>query len=147
MIKVKPLLGVLIVTALLVSYSLLIANDGGPSSASGQAPTITPLAPKDAYTMIQKNKNNKDFVVLDVRTPEEFTSGHIEGAINIDYNSEGFKTEVGKQDKKKTYIVYCRTGRRTSGAVKIMTELGFNHIYVIKGDIVEWQAENLPLVR
>ncbi len=97
--------------------------------------------------MVQKNKNNKDFVVLDVRTPEEFASGHIEGAINIDYNSERFKSEIGKLDKNKSYLVYCRTGRRTSGAVKIMTQLGFNRIYTIKGDIVEWQAEHLPLVR
>ncbi len=146
MIKVKPLLAVLVTAALLLSHSLSFSQDRGPSSTD-RSTTITILSPNDAYTMVQKNKNNKDFVVLDVRTPEEFASGHIEGAINIDYNSERFKSEIGKLDKNKSYLVYCRTGRRTSGAVKIMTQLGFNRIYTIKGDIVEWQAEHLPLVR
>ncbi len=145
--KIRFLLGSLVVIALFIASGLLLANDGGPSSAGGRTTTITVLTPNDAYTMIQKNKTNKDFVILDVRTPDEFASGHIEGAINVDYNSEGFKTDISKHDKNRTYLVYCRTGRRTRGAVKIMTEQGFSRIYLIKGDFIQWQAEHLPVVR
>jgi rhodanese-related sulfurtransferase len=105
------------------------------------------LEPKDALALIQKNKGNQGFVVLDVRTPDEFKDGHIEGAINVDYNSGGFKTELLKLDKKKTYFVYCRTGRRSGEAVKIMRDLGFGNIIRMKGDMIRWQSEKLPVVK
>ena len=105
------------------------------------------LEAREAYALIQKNKTNLNFVVLDVRTPEEFKDGHVEGAININYDSLAFKTEMAKLDRKKTYFVYCRTGRRSTEAVRIMRELEFTKIIRMKGDILKWQAENLPLVR
>jgi len=64
---------------------------------------------KDAYTLIQKNKGNPDFVILDVRTPAEFADEHIENAINLDYYSETFRDDLNKLDKTKTYLIYCRT--------------------------------------
>jgi rhodanese-related sulfurtransferase len=119
--------------------------------AEPQTSTKTPakemLEPREAYALIQKNANNPQFVILDVRTPEEFDSGHIAGAINININTGGFKTEVGELDKKKTFFVYCRTGRRSAEAVKIMRGLGFTNIIQMKGDILKWQSENLPLVK
>jgi rhodanese-related sulfurtransferase len=115
--------------------------------AQAKVPGDELLEAKDAFALIQKNKNNPDFVVLDVRTPEEFKDGHIEGAININYNSGGFKTELSELNKNKTYFVYCRTGRRSAEAVKIMRDLGFTNIIQMKGDILKWQSANLPLVK
>jgi rhodanese-related sulfurtransferase len=127
----------------------LVAVSAGPAVLPAQAiaPGDELLEAKDAFTLIQKNKNNVDFVVLDVRTPEEFKDGHIEGAININYNSGGFRTELLELDRKKTYFVYCRTGRRSAEAVKIMRDLGFTNIIRMKGDILKWQSANLPLVK
>jgi rhodanese-related sulfurtransferase len=113
----------------------------------GKTYVIQLLEPRDAYSMIQKNKGNKDFVVIDVRTSGEFDEGHIEGAINVNYNSPGFNAELETLDKKKTYLIYCRTGNRSSDSVDIMVKLGFEKIYRIKGDIVAWKSENLPLVK
>lgn len=104
------------------------------------------MSPTEAFGLIQKNKGNPQFVVLDVRTPEEFKSGRIEGAINIDINSNAFKDGIGKLDRGKTYLVYCRTGRRSGEAVKIMRDLGFRNLLRFEGDIVKWRAEKLPLV-
>jgi rhodanese-related sulfurtransferase len=104
------------------------------------------LEPKNAWTLILKNKNNPRFVVLDVRTPTEFQSGHIEGAINIDYNSGRFRKDLSGLDPEKIYFIYCRTGRRTAEAVQIMRGLGFKNIVRMKGDVVAWKEENLPLV-
>jgi len=127
----------------------LVAMSVGPAVplAQAKAPGDELLEAKDAFTLIQKNKNNQQFVIMDVRTPEEFKDGHIGGAINVDYSSGGFKTELLELDKKKTYFVYCRTGRRSAEAVKIMRDLGFVNIIQMKGDILKWQSANLPLVK
>lgn len=105
------------------------------------------LDPRDAFALIKENRGNQDFVIVDVRTPEEFESGHIEGAVNINYHSDSFILDLDRLDKKKTYLVYCRTGRRTADTVSNMVRLGFTSIYRIEGDIVKWRSEKLPLTR
>jgi rhodanese-related sulfurtransferase len=121
------------------------------ASAQTQAPvgraSVEMLQPREAFALIQKNKGNPQFAIMDVRTPDEFAEGHVEGAINVNYNSGGFKTELSELDKKKTYLVYCRTGRRAGGAVQVMKDLGFTNIKRIQGDILKWQSEGLPLAK
>jgi rhodanese-related sulfurtransferase len=138
--------------ACLVAF--LLVTNGCTANSSQQVITnqgktyiIQLLEPRDAYSMIQKNKDNKDFVLIDVRTSGEFDEGHIEGAININYNSPGFTAELETLDKRKTYLIYCRIGNRSSDSAEIMVKLGFEKIYRIKGDIVAWKSEKLPLVK
>lgn len=114
---------------------------------AGKAAIIKKLSPKEAFELIQMNKTKPDFVILDVRTPEEFESGHIEGAININYHSEAFVGDLDKLAKNKIYLVYCRTGRRSSDTVDIMTRQGFKELYRIDGDIIKWKALDLPVVK
>jgi rhodanese-related sulfurtransferase len=108
---------------------------------------IKTLEPKLTFEYIKKNRRNPNFVILDIRTPQEFQSGYIEGAINIDYYSPAFPADLDKLDKSKTYFIYCRTGRRTADAIRIMTQKGFKNIYKTSGDIVAWRAAGLPLVK
>jgi rhodanese-related sulfurtransferase len=82
------------------------------------------LAPQGAYNLIRKNKGNNNFIILDVRTPEEFADGHIEGAVNIDFRSATFAPELNKLDENKIYFVYCRTGNRSYDAVALMARFG-----------------------
>ena len=131
---------------LLLSLFAPLASPAEPQVPATEF-TETMVQPRDAFALIQKNKDNPQFVVLDVRTPEEFGEGHIDGAINIDYNTGGFKTLVGELDKTRTYFVYCRTGRRSGGAIKVMKDLGFVSIVRMKGDILAWQSAGLPLVK
>jgi rhodanese-related sulfurtransferase len=105
------------------------------------------LPPKDAFEYIKKNKGNNNFVIVDVRTPEEFKDGHIEGAVNVDFRSENFGTEIDRLDKNKTYLVYCRTGNRTHDAVTLMGPLGFRSIVLLAGDITGWKSAGLPVVK
>ncbi|MCK6599511.1 MAG: rhodanese-like domain-containing protein, partial [Bdellovibrionaceae bacterium] len=63
---------------------------------------------------------SQDSVILDVRTPDEYLSGHIKGAINIDFYASDFQNQLGKLDKEKDYKVYCRSGNRSSKAVNMM---------------------------
>ena len=109
---------------------------------SGNPKAVTPRA---ALDFIHRNKESSTFVILDVRTPEEFRSGYIEGAVNIDYYGPGFPVEIGKLDKTKTYLVYCRTGNRTESAFALMKELQFKEVYPVEGGITAWRAAGFPV--
>jgi rhodanese-related sulfurtransferase len=85
-------------------------------------------------------------VILDVRTPGEFASGHIVGAINIDAESGNFESEVSTLDKKLVYAVYCRSGRRSTIAVEKMVELGFTNLYNLNGGTIDWESAGQILV-
>ena len=112
-----------------------------------QAQIIEDITPQEAFTLIQNNQNNPDFVIIDVRTREEFTEEHIENAINIDYYAESFQDELNNLDKDKTYLVYCRSGKRSRNALDTMKELNFREAYNMSGGIIQWTAEGLPTTK
>jgi rhodanese-related sulfurtransferase len=85
-------------------------------------------------------------IILDVRTPEEFSEGYIEGAHNIDFYREDFKTEIDSLDKEFTYAVYCRSGKRSGQAVKILHEAGFHTVHNLEGGVIDWVNEGRILV-
>jgi len=107
---------------------------------------IEDIVAKEASELIQENKDNPLFVILDVRTPEEFSEGHIESATNVDYNSETFREKLDQLDKDKTYLMHCRSGARSSKALPIMAELGFLKIYHMTDGIDGWKAGGFPVV-
>jgi rhodanese-related sulfurtransferase len=81
-------------------------------------------------------------IVLDVRTEEEFESGYIPNAINIDIRlGAGFIDELNKLDKTAPYYVYCRSGARSAQAVQIMQDMGFVFSYNLLGGILAWEGE------
>lgn len=82
--------------------------------------------------------NQADMVVLDVRTPEEFAAGSIQDAMNINYNADDFNQQIEALDKSKTYLVYCRSGARSSKAVEIMKANGFHYLYHLEGGYLAW---------
>ena len=92
----------------------------------------------EATKMIEKNP---DMMVLDIRTPEEFASGHIPASINIDYKAENFESELKKLDRSKSYLMHCRSGRRSTAALDIFSKLGFDHIIHIDDGILGWNKE------
>ena len=120
-----------------------------PSAAEPLSPAqiIKDITPQEAYSLIQKNKNNRNFVILDVRTPAEFSDGHVEGAINIDYHASTFKQDLNGLDKTKVYLLYCRTARRSRATLEMMRELGFREVYHMLGGIVRWKAEGLSTTK
>jgi phage shock protein E len=84
-------------------------------------------------------------VVIDVRTPSEYAAGHLQGAINIDFQSGYFQEEINKLDKGVTYAVYCRSANRSGQAVKIMSDLGFTKLYDMDGGVIDWTAAGKSL--
>lgn len=86
-------------------------------------------------------------IVLDVRTGAEFSEGHLKGAKNIDFRDDSFRESVSKLDRKKPYLVHCRSGGRSGASLKIFKELGFEHIYHLDGGMLGWEKAGLPVVR
>ncbi len=89
------------------------------------------------------------YVVIDVRTPEEYAAGHINGAVNYDYYSDDFeeKLEENLTDKSKPYIVYCRSGKRSLYSAQIMEELGYKDVTNLDGGFLAWENAGKPVVK
>jgi rhodanese-related sulfurtransferase len=123
------------VIAMLASVLLLA---GCASGATG----VTNMNVKD----FSKKTAESGVVILDVRTPGEFMTGHIQDAQNIDFESGSFESQIESLDKNSTYAVYCRSGNRSGQAVKVMQDAGFKNIYNLDGGVIDWANSGLPLV-
>ena len=115
--------------------------------AQGAGEGYPVLSPSEARETIAKRSGDPGFVLLDVRTPKEFNEERIDGAVMVDYLSPSFRDEMAKLDRRKTYLVYCRTGHRTNGALKVMRELGFPNVYEFAGGITKWKEAGFPTAR
>lgn len=125
-------------------------------SSNEQSPEVTELSftsdqvgqnDVDEVKQIAKNLSADEFkdklqhdpgTLLDVRTPEEFAEGAIEGALNIDYYASDFQIQLKTLDKKVPVYVYCRSGGRSKRALDMMVEMGFHEIYALIGGYSSW---------
>lgn len=112
----------------------------GCSSSSAALETVSP---DTAATIIAENS---DEIILDIRTPEEFDQGIIEGAINIDFYEPTFSSDLDALDKDAHYVVYCRSGNRSGQAMSTFADLGFTNVTEIDGGIANWYEADLPVV-
>ncbi|MBA2499364.1 MAG: rhodanese-like domain-containing protein [Chitinophagaceae bacterium] len=100
-------------------------------SISAQVKAISPR--------VAERKIKNGFTILDVRTAKEFDAGKIEYAENMDIkDSAAFMQQISTLDKNKSYLVYCRSGKRSSDAADLMQQQGFTRIYNMKGGILAW---------
>ena len=86
-----------------------------------------------------------DVQLIDVRTPEEYHSGFIANAENMDYFSPSFDEEIKKLDKEKPVVLYCKSGNRSYKSSVKLLELGFHKIYNLDGGIIKWQQEGFDV--
>lgn len=107
---------------------------------------IKDIYPNEAFEMIETNSDNSNFVLLDVRTPMEFMQNKIDGSILIDISSYDFLEKVKELNKEKSYLIYCRTGARSSAALDLFRKLGFSDAYNLVGGIMYWQEEGYPVI-
>jgi rhodanese-related sulfurtransferase len=106
----------------------------------------TNVDPAGASDVITANSKNSHFVLLDVRTPQEYSTSHIPGAVNIDVQSPSFRKSVEALDHSKTYLLYCRSGNRSSTAMDIMRSMGFGKVAQITGGITAWEKSGLRTI-
>ena len=100
-----------------------------------QVPNIDNETFKNGYT------NNNNAVLLDVRTPKEYSEKRIPNSILINFYEPGFADEISLLDKAKSYYVYCRSGNRSFHAGNLMLKMGFKEVHNLAKGIIEWNGE------
>ena len=101
------------------------------------------ISPKEFEKSIHSEKNPQ---IVDVRTPQEFSSGHVSGAQNINWNDSDFKILISKLDTTKTVYVYCQVGGRSAPAHKELVEAGFK-VKELDGGMNAWSSEERKVVK
>jgi rhodanese-related sulfurtransferase len=127
------------VKKLIASFAALILLAG--CSSTGSATTVNLNVSEFSQKITEP-----DVIILDVRTPEEFASGHIEGALNIDFNGGDFANEITRLNPSENYAIYCRSGSRSGQAASIMHKAGFHEVSNLNGGVIDWTNAGLPLV-
>ena len=98
-----------------------------------------------AYEAIELLERNPEIKILDVRTAAEFNSGHVKGAVNLDYFSSDFKANLEKLDKNATWLVHCQRGPRSGNTMPFLKAAGFTNIIHMRYGFAEWANAGLPV--
>lgn len=132
---------------LLVIMSLLLScTVPNSKNLSVGATDTASIGVNKAYKLIKENTDNPNFVILDVRKPDDFQKEHIANAINIDFKSSDFSSKLDSLDKGKIYLINCYGGFRSKNTMDLMQKKGFLKLYNMKGGIIKWRMKKLPLV-
>ena len=124
----------------IILLGIAIITFGGCSSKEDTASSsYEKITSKEAKEMMD---GNSDIIILDVRSEEEFNTGHIEGALLIPDNQITEKAEDTLTEKSATILVYCRSGRRSALAAKDLSELGYSNVYDF-GGITDWEYDTV----
>jgi len=129
---------------LLFGLLLLMASCTPAEKKEGSDIEVVALSPRDFKSTLA---SKPDAIVVDVRTPDEFSEGIIEGAINIDFKDPSFGKKIDALDKSKPYFLYCLSGKRSGDAAKLMDSVGFKSIYMLEGGFKNWKNEGLEITR
>ena len=136
-----------VITAAAIALAACGGADTPEESAAVEAatsPDLRVVSVNDAHAAI--NNAPEDLVILDVRTAEEFTEGHIDGAVMLDFYRNDFAAELAKLDPNVPYVIYCRSGNRSGQTLDLMEGLGFQNVQDVDGGVLAWQDSELPLV-
>lgn len=101
-----------------------------------------PLISQDAFVASEKSADQAPFV-LDVRTPDEFVSGYVPGAVNIPHDQ--LASRLAEVPKDRQVVLYCRSGRRTEIAAQVLASNGYTRLQHLEGDITAWQSARRPM--
>ena len=129
--------------SIVIFLSVLALNVVSAQKESGES-SVALLGP------VAFNKNlvdNPNYQLVDIRTPKEFNSGHLKNAVNIDFYDKDFLSKMSQLDKKKPIYIYCHIGGRSGRAARQLKNTGFVKVVDLKGGIVAWKKESLPLVK
>jgi len=134
-------------TILIIILTVLALIIGGTAwiSTTNSAPTTAPVITSQRITPLEYQNQFGDgtlHLLIDVRTPEEFTSGHIQNAVNVPV--ETLQTRLDEVPGGTPVVVYCRSGNRSASAAQILVENGYQQVYNL-GGIKDWVALGLPI--
>lgn len=95
----------------------------------------------------EKLKKTPNAQVVDVRTLSEYKKGHLQNAVNIDWNADDFAEKAATLDPSRPIFVYCLSGPRSAAAAEKLKEMGYSEIYEMKRGMMDWRSKNLPEVK
>ncbi len=125
-----------------LAISLTIATILLNSCSNGQSKSSNTTL--SAIEFSEKMAELPTALIIDVRTPGEFSQGHLKNALNWDITTNSFENQIVSLDKSKPVLVYCMSGSRSSFAVQDMRSKGFKTVYELYGGMMKWRAANLP---
>jgi phage shock protein E len=111
------------------------------------APTVVTVVTNVQTQVAAKLVAEGKVIVLDVRTPEEFSEGHIAGATNINFMAKDFATRIATLDTNKVYLVHCASGGRSRRCLPQLKQLGLKQIYHLDGGFSAWEEAGKPVVK
>ena len=120
------------ISSLFYLVVLLLSNCANESQTE-----IKVISPEEMQTLLEF----EDMQIVDVRTPEEYITGFIDTAQNIDFKSPTFDEDIKKLDKTKPVILYCKSGGRSAKCSEKLKDAGFVKIYDLEGGITQWKFE------
>lgn len=101
-------------------------------------PVILSISPEDAAALIEEQKDNPFFAIIDLRTREEYLKSTLGDTSNVDFYMDNFEQVISGFDRKMPYLIYCASGRRSGQALEIMKDLGFQEVYNLEGGLEAW---------
>lgn len=126
----------------LLSCVVLSSALAGDPPVAAQTPIVEP-----EQLLAEQQAAKPAPLVLDVRTPEEFSAGHVPGAINIPHDQLASRLAELPASRDEPVVVYCRSGRRAALAEDVLRKNGYSNVRHLKGDIVGWEAASRPVER
>lgn len=135
----KPVLSIAlpILLALGLSACSEDAVEAAPQSAAPASSSIRDISVADVDRLLGQEGGA---IVLDVRMPQEFEAGHIEGAVNVDFLSDDFAMVLAELDRDTSYILHCKSGSRSMKALEVMQEHGFTSVAHLTAGYDGWKA-------
>jgi len=104
-------------------------------------PVLVPISQE--ALLERQQKDGAATYVLDVRSPEEYASGHVPGAVNIPYDQ--IAARMAEVPKDKDVVLYCKSGRRAGIAAEVLAGQGYTRLQHLEGDIVAWVDKGRPV--
>jgi rhodanese-related sulfurtransferase len=123
--------------------TILLAFSIGACAGSHSGENLSTQSFDSTVTALAKDPK---FLLLDIRTPQEYATGHLPGSRLVDFYSPGFTRELDKLPRDSEVLLYCRSGNRTGQTVRIMKEMGFKNVRHMAGGLNSWKAEARPVV-
>jgi DNA phosphorothioation-dependent restriction protein DptG len=106
---------------------------------------MTELDPKQAWELINNNKNNSELLILDFRRESDFNKNKIAGARNLPFLDENFEENLNNLNKNNRYLIYCASDAISNITFQMMSEMGFQYVFKLAGGISRWHKEDFPV--